>query len=179
VAASAVVAGTALTAEAQASCFANASTHPLSGKASYGDGFAARGADDHDRPEAGPIVGLWNAEFLIGNGPDLFDQGFQQFHADGTEMMLSRGLPPPLGNVCVGIWKQDGPRTFRLKHMAWNWDSDGRFIGTFIMDVVLRLDRRGARYSGSWSADNFDTDGNVIPTQHVEGIVRARRITFE
>jgi hypothetical protein len=177
VAASAVAAGTALTAEAQASCFTNAGKHLLSSRVPYADGFAMHVGDEQDR-SIGPI-GLWNAEFLIGNGPDLFDESFQQFHADGTEMMLSRGLPPALGNVCIGIWKQDGPRTVRLKHMAWNWDADGRFIGTFVMDATLRLDRRSGRYTGTWSADNFDTAGNVIPDQHVEGIVRARRITFD
>jgi hypothetical protein len=93
----------------------------------------------------------------------VYDQAFQQFHAGGTEMMLSRGVPPVLGNVCVGVWKQVGARTFKLKHMSWNRNPDGSFAGTFEMEVTLRLDRRTSNYSGTWVAENFDVAGTRTP----------------
>ena len=121
---------------------------------------------------------MWNTEFLLGNG-DFYDQSFQQFHSDGTEMMLSRGLPPPLGNVCVGVWKQAG-RTYTLKHMAWNWNANGDYVSIFVMEVTIRLDRRGNRYLGTWRSDNLNPATlQPIPGEHFEGTVRATRITVD
>jgi hypothetical protein len=93
-------------------------------------------------------------------------------------MMVSNGLPPAPGNVCVGIWKQVAPRTFKLKHMTWNWDANGGFAGTFLLDVTLRLDRRGNSYMGTWVADSYDPDGTIIPELHAEGIARGTRISL-
>jgi hypothetical protein len=93
--------------------------------------------------------------------------------------MLSNGLPPALGNVCLGVWKQTGPRTSKLKHMAWNWTEDGKLAGTFVMLVELRVDRRGTSYVGSWKADSYDLSNEVIPDLHAEGVVRGTRIGVE
>jgi hypothetical protein len=161
--------------EAGAACFTGVKGQPLVNPLQ----LAARtAADDQDQNDAS-IVGLWNSQFLLGDGPDLFDHSFQQFHSDGTEMMLSRGLPPALGNVCVGVWKQTGPRTYKLKHTAWNWNLEGSFVGIFVMEVTLKLDRRGASYTGTWSADNLTPSGEPIPGEHFEGIVRGTRITVD
>jgi hypothetical protein len=125
------------------------------------------------------LVGLWNSVFLLSDG-SFYDESFQQFHADGLENMLSRGLPPSLGNVCVGIWKQAGGRTFKLRHMAWNFDAAGNYTSIFVMEVTIRLDRRGHRFTGTWSANNLDkTSGQPIPAEHVEGTVRGVRITVD
>lgn len=126
----------------------------------------------------GAITGMWLTEFLLGQGPDRFDQGFQVFHADGTEVMLSNGLPPALGNVCLGVWDQSG-RRIRLRHVAWNWDAEGRLTGSFILLASLRLDHRGKAFEGTWSADSYDLSNNVIPELHAEGVVRGRRIPVD
>jgi hypothetical protein len=123
------------------------------------------------------IVGLWNTTFLLGEGPDVYDVGFQQWHADNTELMVDNGVPPSLGNVCVGVWKLTGPRTYTLKHMTFNWDDQGGLAGTFVLKMTVTLDRRGNAFAGSYTADSFDLAGNVIPDLHVEGRVRGRRIT--
>jgi hypothetical protein len=171
-----IVIAVTLTGQAWASCFTTAQGKPLAPKTQYAAAASSASAVDDDG--SGPIVGLWNAEFLLGNG-DLFDQSFQQFHSDGTEMMLSRGLPPSLGNVCLGVWKQDD-HTYRLKHMAWNWDANGTYISIFVMEVTLKVNRRGNRYTGSWSADNLaPATGEPIPGEHFEGIVRGTRITMD
>ena len=107
-----------------------------------------------------------------------YDQSFQQFHSDGTEIMVSNGLPPALGNVCVGVWKQDDGAV-KLRHMTWNWDSNGNLTGTFVMVVTLRVDRRGNSFRGTWSADSYDLSNNVIPELHAEGIVRATRVPVD
>lgn len=123
-------------------------------------------------------VGLWHTLFLLGDGPVKYDESFQTIHSDGTEMMVSNGLPPALGNVCVGVWKRDGA-TITLKHTTWNWDSGGNFAGTFVMVVEFRLDHGGDRYEGTWSAVNFDPGGNHIPGLDAAGIVRAERVNVD
>jgi hypothetical protein len=132
-----------------------------------------------DDGPASAVVGLWNAEFFLGHGPDRYDQTFQQFHAGGTELMLSNGLPPVLGNVCVGLWKNAGGRTVKVKHMAWNWEASGAFAGTFVMEIELRVSRDGRSYTGTWTADSFDLNGAIIPAMHAEGVARARRIRID
>ena len=174
------VAYTVCATEAKAACFATAAQHPLATPASQFAGpSGAQRASDSDSPDAGDsIVGMWNAEYLIGDGPARYDQSFQQFHSDGTEIMVSNGLPPALGNVCVGVW-QKTDRTVRLRHMTWNWDVDGNLTGTFVMVVTLRVDRRGNSFRGTWSADSYDLSNNIIPELHAEGIVRATRVTVD
>lgn len=167
---------TTFAAEAGAACFTGMKGQALSNPFQLAARTAAAAADSQDQDDDS-IVGLWNTQFLLGDGPDLFDDSFQQFHSGGTEMMLSRGLPPVLGNVCVGVWKQTAPRTFKLKHTAWNWNLDGTFVGIFVMEATLKLDRRGASYTGTWSADNLTPSGEPIPGEHFEGVVRGIRIT--
>ena len=134
-------------------------------------------ADQGSSPS--PVVGMWHTLFLLGNGPDRYDESLQQFHADGTEMMLSNGLPPALGNVCVGIWKHTGGRSLKVKHMAWNWEANGTFAGTFIMEIELRVSGDGRTFEGSWTADSYDPAGDVIPAMHAEGVTRGRRISVD
>jgi hypothetical protein len=165
-----------LTGQAWASCFTTPQGKPLAPKAQYAAAAAAALAAADD--ESGSIVGLWNAHFLLANG-DLYDESFQQFHSDGTEMMLSRGLPPPLGNVCVGVWKQND-RTYKLRHMAWTWDANGNYISIFVLEATLRVNRRGNRYTGSWTANNLSPlTGQPLPGEHFEGTVSGTRITAD
>lgn len=135
---------------------------------------------NHDRDDDSSIVGLWQVTLFLGEGPDIYDQGFEQYHSDGTELMVDNGVPPFLGNVCVGVWKQTGPRTIKLRHTTWNWDEEGRHpVGTFVLIMTLRLDRKGNTFTGKYVADSFDLDGRVIPSLHVEGTARAARITVD
>ena len=167
--------------EAKAACFAT-TVKPQSGAPTVllaAPRAVQRSFDDADSPDArDSIVGMWNAEFLVGDGPARYDQSFQQFHGDGTEIMISNGLPPALGNVCVGVWKKDDG-VVKLRHMTWNWDANGNLTGTFVMVVTLRVDRRGNSFRGTWAADSYDLSNNVIPELHAEGVVRATRVTVD
>src|SRR5262245_2223736 len=104
---------------------------PANGQAKALFSAAAQGQSGSSLSASHSVVGMWLTEFLIGNGPNRYDQTFQQFHDDGTELMISNGLPPSLGNVCIGVWKNVAPRSFHLRHMTWNWNPDGTFAGTF------------------------------------------------
>ena len=124
------------------------------------------------------IVGLWFTTFYAGDGPDVWDQGYEQWHSDGTELAIDNAVPPSLGNVCVGVWKQDG-RTIRLRHVTFNWNPDGSKAGTFLLLMTATVDRGGKTFSGRYVSDSYDLDGNVIPELHGEGAVHSERITVD
>jgi hypothetical protein len=123
------------------------------------------------------IVGLWFTVFKIDDF--VWNRGFQQYHTGGTELSVDSSVPPVLGNVCIGVWKRTGPRTFKLRHVTWNWNPDGSPAGTFLLITTVQLDQRGLTYSGTFESDSFDTDGNVIPEFRAEGTVTGRRITVD
>jgi hypothetical protein len=133
--------------------------------------------DRDDKDDPGGIVGLWFTVFKIGDS--LWNRGFQQYHAGNTELSVDSSVPPVLGNVCIGVWKAQGARTFKLRHVTWNWNPDGSPAGTFLLLTTVRLDRSGNSYSGTFESDSFDTANKVIPELHAEGTVTGRRITVD
>lgn len=144
-------------------------------------------ADWRDWGGSRSIVGMWHAILRLGNdnGP-VYDEVLQHFHSDGTELIISNGLPPALGNVCIGVWKRVGSRTFKLRHMTWNWSSDdggfgvpGALAGHFELEATLRLDYRGNSLTGTWTAKNYDTQGVHIPALDAEGVMTGVRITVD
>ena len=124
------------------------------------------------------IVGLWTVTFLVGDGPDVFDQGFEQWHADGTEITIDVAVPPAAGNICLGVWKGVG-RAVKLHHVGWNWDTSvnpAALAGVFVLDMSVTVGRDGKTFSGRYVTDSYDNDGNVLPAYHAEGVVRGQRI---
>jgi hypothetical protein len=125
------------------------------------------------------IVGMWTVTFLVGNGPDVYDMGLEQWHADGTEITMDVAVPPAAGNICLGVWERVGPRSVRLHHLGWNWDTSvtpAALAGVFVLDMTVTLGRDGDAFTGKYVTDSYDNDGHIIPAFHGEGIVRARRI---
>jgi hypothetical protein len=135
-----------------------------------------------DKSAAGhQIVGMWASEFVANtpDGPKLWDQGFELFHEDGTEVAIDNAVPPSLGNVCVGVWKSAGPRTIKLRHMAFNWNPDGTPAGTFLLLVTATVSADGKTYEGTFESDSFDVNGIVLPDWHAAGSVTGTRITVD
>lgn len=145
------------------------------------DARASSSGNDHS------VVGMWHAVLRLGNNGPVYDEIFEHFHADGTELLVSNSLPPALGNICIGVWKRTGPRTYKLKHMTWNWAPDvnegfgvpGTHSGHFELELTLRLDPGGKTYRGTWSAKNYDLSGEHIAELDVEGTIRGTRISVE
>lgn len=166
--------------DASAACFGPPATTGLIGARSHVAPAGAAGMpDERDDTRPASIVGLWRVAFFVGDGPDIAYEGFQQWHAGGTETMVDNGVPPAFGNVCVGVWKQSGPRTFKLRHVTFNWDEHGKSTGTFQVLITVRLNASGNGYSGTYSADSFDLQGNVIPELHAEGRLRGLRLSVD
>lgn len=125
------------------------------------------------------IIGLWDVQFFSQGA--LFDEGYDQFHSDGTEIM--NDIPnPAFGNVCLGIFVQSGPREYSLHHVYWNFDTSGTIAGRGVWDSTLTLDKSGSSYTGTWTMKNFDLGGNLItsgPLAPVSGTLQATRIVAQ
>ena len=105
-----------------------------------------------------PIVGMWEFRF---DGPPLPpglapDFGLQQFHADGTEMMISLGIPPS-GGVCQGVWRKIGKSTYTLNHIAETYVDPDPAVGgaRFRFHAVITVDPSGDTFSGQYTVSAY------------------------
>jgi hypothetical protein len=150
---------------------------PISGAGPRPVSFVVDDDRDADDPS---IVGLWQFTFTSKDTPGIpdgtvIDAGYATWHADGTEIMNS-GRPPITSSFCMGTWKQVGRSTFRLNHVALSWDQTGmNFVGPANIKEQVIVDRRGNRYEGTFTIDQFDSSGNTLA--HLAGQVTGRRIT--
>ena len=176
----ALAAFTALTPSAWAKC-ASMSFQPLVRVPAMAPGVgvalpaaAASLAGGRTSTAASPvsIVGLWNITFL--SGGQAFDYGFDLWHADGTEL-LNDVTNPIEGNVCVGVWEKTGARTYKLKHVTWNFDLTGALIGSGVFDERVKLNAEGNSYTGTIVLTFYDVSGDQVG--EFSGTVEATRIT--
>ena len=152
-------------------------------------------ASDSDSDNAS-IVGLWHVTFAsVGNNVAPFfipdnaplDDGFAQWHSDGTEIMNS-GRDPATSNFCLGVWKSEGGRAYKLNHFALSWDNTGAlcvpepgatscFVGRANIREEVTVDPHGRTYSGTVTIDQYDTSGQLL--FRLRGLVSAQRITAD
>jgi len=136
---------------------------------------------DYHESEPNPIVGLWKFSFVAEGNADIpdgavIDSGYVTWHADGTEIMNS-GRAPMTGSFCMGVWKQTG-RVYKLNHYALSWDGSGaNLIGPANIRERVRMGSGNDSYSGAFTLDQFDTNGNVLV--HIVGNVSGERITAD
>jgi hypothetical protein len=130
---------------------------------------------DGDRDSA-PITGFWKVQLSLPDGT-VIDDGYTTWHADGTEI-LNSSRRPISGNFCMGVWKRTGRSTYKLNHFAMEWDPTGTiFIGPLNLKEEITLDRSHNSYAGTFTVDQYDTNGNIIG--HGAGNVAAQRITVD
>ena len=127
------------------------------------------------------IVGFWKVKLLSeGNAgiPDgtVLDNGFVQWHSDGTEMMNS-SRAPTTQSFCMGVWQKTGPSSYQLNHFALGWDSSSNFIGPIQLQESVTVNKKSNQYTGTFTIDQFDPMGN--PQGHFAGNVAATRITVD
>ena len=118
------------------------------------------------------IVGLWNVKFY--SGGTLADNAFDAWHSDGTEV-LNDFTNPIEDNVCLGVWIQTEPGSYKLKHPSWTFDTSGNLTGLAVILETVTVDAGGNDYTGNYSIDFFDTMGN--PVGSFQGTLKAQRIT--
>jgi hypothetical protein len=72
---------------------------------------------------------MWRFE-LVTPGPTglpvVVDDGYAQWHSDGTEIQNSGLHAPITSNFCLGVWKQAGRNAYKLVHFPLSWDPTGQ-----------------------------------------------------
>jgi hypothetical protein len=129
---------------------------------------------EEERRNEPVIVGLWST--TVSQGDKVLLRGFDAYHSDHTEV-LNEFHDPRTGNVCLGVWKQTGHRTYKLTHPAFLWDANGNWIGYRILRQTVTVDDTGNGFSGTWSVDRTDTNGNVL--SHLDAEIVGTRITVD
>jgi hypothetical protein len=135
------------------------------------DGVAA---EEPERGEGPSMTGLWKTVFVAGGA--VVNLGFNTWNSDGTEWALDGGFPPAAGNVCPGVWKRIGHRSYRTVHPAFNYDaSNTHVVSIFIERLKITISRDGNSYQGDFTWDSYDFQGNLLPGS-VAGRIAGTRI---
>ncbi len=118
------------------------------------------------------IVGLWHDVHTASDGT-LFLEGYDTWNSDGTENELGN-LPPAGGNLCVGAWHQNGRIVNLTSHVAWVYDLNNNYIGPLLFTEQNIVSGNGFKYTGTFDAKFFDTNGNVL--HEITGTTTADRL---
>jgi hypothetical protein len=140
-----------------------------------GHAMLLQAALDDDKYREPSIVGFWHFKFFIGGNE--IDAGNQVWHSDGTEILNSGLRPPIIGDFCLGVWEQVGPRHYRLNHRGLGWNDTGTAFqetDAFLFDVYLSPD--GNSYTGTFTLNVYDEKGAPMGPA-AKGTVTASRIT--
>ena len=107
-----------------------------------------------------------------------FLESYKTWHRDRTEFE-NAFLDPKGGNICFGVWKQTGSRTFRLHHTGWTYDDNGNPTGSFIINETETVASNGMSYTGNFDFKVYDTNGDYISGTETTGTIAASRITVD
>jgi hypothetical protein len=114
------------------------------------------------------------------------DFGTHQWHSDGTEIFTSGGRAPSSGDICMGVWKQTGRFTYKMKHIGLAWLSSdttpsstpATYLGPSIITESVTLNRAATRYEGTFTVDQYARDELTL-IEHISGKVEATRFTVD
>jgi hypothetical protein len=134
------------------------------------------------------IVGMWRFTMTI-PGPNgstvVIDDGYSQWHADGTEIMNSGAHAPNTSNFCLGVWAQTGPGTYKLNHFPLAWDAAGTAPqGPVHIVAHVKLTDHN-HFSGPFTLDVYLWDGTEIVNAsgaaiaHLTGTLSGTRVTTD
>jgi hypothetical protein len=147
-----------------------------------------RASDERDWWERDDIVGMWRFTMSIA-GPQgqtiLIDDGYSQWHEDGTEIMNSGAHAPITSNFCLGVWAQTGPGSYKLNHFPLAWEPSGIAPAGPVHIVANVKLKDHDHFSGPFTLDVYNWDGSEIvnasgpPVAHLTGTLSAMRVTTE
>ena len=153
----------------------------------FGGLSLVRVSNDGDWWQHDDIIGMWRFTMSIAgpSGPIVIDDGYSQWHVDGTEIMNSGAHAPSTSNFCLGVWAQTGPGTYKLNHFPLAWDSSGTAPqGPVHIVANVKLTDHD-HFSGPFTLDVYSWDGSQIvnasgpPIAHLTGTFSATRVTTE
>ncbi len=122
---------------------------------------------------AASILGMW--KMVLYAGGELNDVGFEQFSAGGTELVNDVGALNGGNNFCIGAWTQVGPRTYDVVHPFFLFDGKNA-TGVSVERARIWGSQDGNRFTGTWTQDNYDLYGNLVPGFHFDGTMVGTRI---
>jgi hypothetical protein len=141
-------------------------------------------SDSEDSHGERGIVGMWRFK-LTGPGDSLVDDGYAQWHSDGTEIQNSGVHAPIGGNFCLGVWERVGPRTYKLNHFPLAWDSltgQTSAVAIQLTETVTLIDENHLTGTFTQTAYPWDSTKGLTVTgpavQTVNGTVTAERVTL-
>jgi hypothetical protein len=190
--------GIALAGAAQANCLDVKLSAPPAEQAAARMVPAAYLVSDDGRydGDASAIVGLWKFEWRAkGNAgiPDgaLLDFGTILWHEDGTEVTVSGGRTPAVGDVCMGAWRRVGHSTFQLTHLAMGYGPPpgppSGYGGLAVLQMKVAVDQDEDTYHGTFTLTQYELkfDPTVpwsefdqsVPTLVLTGIVTGKRVS--
>jgi hypothetical protein len=161
-----------------------------------GTGGFVRVSDDGDRNAS--IVGMWRVT-LVSDGTAypgpipygvVVDFGTQQWHSDGTELLISGGRAPSTGDVCMGVWEPAGHRSYKLKHIALAYASSdtppaqggpvvpAAYVGPTIIREHVTVSPSGKAFEGVFRIDVYAKD-EVTLLEHIAGKIVGARVTLD
>lgn len=136
-----------------------------------------------------PIVGLWAFKYISKGNlktlgiPDgaIVDGGNTLWYADGNENTVSGVRAPDTGDVCLGVWKRTGERTYELNHIGLSWDPVKNVPAgpAFIKQHVTLAEDKNS-YSGTFTINQLGPDGKTpaLPAL-IKGTIVATRVTID
>lgn len=139
------------------------------------------------------IVGLWHVVYTATystsgplqvpmvppNPPFQFNQSYKTWHRDGTEFE-NAFVPPVVGNICYGVWKDLGHGKVKLHHIGLMFAPDGTLANVFTVDELNTVASDGRTYEGSFDLKIYDPSdvlGKGTVLQEIKGTAAAERIT--
>jgi hypothetical protein len=144
-------------------------------------------SDDGAWPGEDSIVGMWRFE-LVTPGPTgtpvVVDDGYSQWHADGTEIQNSGLHAPITSNFCLGVWQPVGHGTYKLNHFPLGWDATGQNpVNAIQITETVKLTDED-HMTGTFTikvypwvtTDSLNVAGPAVAT--VTGTVTATRVTI-
>lgn len=147
-----------------------------------------RASYDGDWRERDDIVGMWRFTMTIPGPkgePIVIDDGYSQWHVDGTEIMNSGAHAPNTSNFCLGVWTQTGPGSYKLNHFPLAWDASGTAPQGPVHIVAHIKLKDHDHFSGPFTLDVYTWDGSEIvnasgaPIAQLQGTFSATRVTPE
>jgi hypothetical protein len=131
----------------------------------------AQGEEKNDRTVT--VLGLWKKVYF--SEGVLNDIGFAQFNVGGTELLNDVGAFNAGTNFCLGVWKQVGRRSYDIVHTFFIFKGNNA-IGVSIEKSQLIVSRDGNTFTGTWTQDNYDLYGGLMPGTHFDGTISGTRI---
>jgi len=116
---------------------------------------------------------MW--KMVLYAGGELNDAGFEPFSAGGTELVNDVLAFNGGNNFSIGAWKQVGPRSYDVVHPLFLFDGNNA-IGISMEKAHFLVSQDGNRCTGTWTQDNYDLYGTLVPGNHFEGTMSGTRI---